>query len=381
MPLIHVTDLLQHAYRHSYAVSAFDAINLEVLEAIVAGAELSRSPLVLCLTEPHSACADFELLAAAAETAAKRATVPVALHFDRGETLDSAIRAVNLGCNSVLEDTGREPLETNIERTRKIAAMARDCGVAVAGVLGGIDPNGSPQLPAPDIAKRYVDDTGVDFLALALGPVHQRSDSPNVATDALGAINSRVERPLALAGGRGLTAERAGAWCANGVALINHYTVLVDAIETSLRTTTQAGAGYPDMLKEMREAVAAAVIRCQQISGAAGRADQAINHCRPWREVEHLIIYNVSDSASDADIGQMMEEGRRTLSAIPGVRRVFTGTAVKDDAQYRHTWLVRFTHENVIDSYRVHPDHVNFADTLFRPRAADRISIDYQDQP
>ena len=73
----------------------------------------------------------------------------------------------------------------------------------------------------------------------------------------------------------------------------------------------------------------------------------------------------------------MIAEGRRVLSAIPGVRDVFTGEAVQDDEKYRHTWLVRFCHPAVIDSYREHPDHVTFADKLFRPVAGERISIDY----
>jgi len=74
----------------------------------------------------------------------------------------------------------------------------------------------------------------------------------------------------------------------------------------------------------------------------------------------------------------MMAEGRRVLGAIPGVREVVTGHAVKEDAKYRYTWLVRFCHPAVIDSYREHPAHVAFADKLFRPVAAERISIDYQ---
>ena len=68
----------------------------------------------------------------------------------------------------------------------------------------------------------------------------------------------------------------------------------------------------------------------------------------------------------------------RILGAIPGVRAVFTGEAVKQDAAYRYTWLVRFCHPAVIESYREHPDHVAFADNLFRPVAGERISIDYQ---
>jgi fructose-bisphosphate aldolase class II len=66
------------------------------------------------------------------------------------------------------------------------------------------------------------------------------------------------------------------------------------------------------------------------------------------------------------------------LGAIPGVREVFTGAAVRDGARYRYSWNVRFCHPAVIDSYRYHPDHVAFADTWFRPVAQDRVSIDYQ---
>ena len=67
-----------------------------------------------------------------------------------------------------------------------------------------------------------------------------------------------------------------------------------------------------------------------------------------------------------------------SLSQIPGVREVFTGEAIQEGAHYRFSWLVRFCHPAVIDSYREHPDHIAFADSLFRPIAGDRISIDYR---
>ena len=73
-----------------------------------------------------------------------------------------------------------------------------------------------------------------------------------------------------------------------------------------------------------------------------------------------------------------MAAGRRELGAIPGVRRVFAGRALKDGAKYRYCWLVRFTHPKVVDSYREHPAHAAFADTRFRPQAAGRITVDYQ---
>jgi fructose-bisphosphate aldolase class II len=75
----------------------------------------------------------------------------------------------------------------------------------------------------------------------------------------------------------------------------------------------------------------------------------------------------------------MMREGEKVLSRIPGVRRVITAHAVQQDAGYKYSWLIEFVHNNVIDSYRDHPDHVAFADKLFRPIAGDRISIDFSE--
>ena len=73
-----------------------------------------------------------------------------------------------------------------------------------------------------------------------------------------------------------------------------------------------------------------------------------------------------------------MVEGTRVLAAIPGVREVMTGSAIREDAAYRYTWLVRFCDQAVINSYRDHPQHVEFADKFFRPMAGERITIDYQ---
>jgi fructose-bisphosphate aldolase class II len=75
----------------------------------------------------------------------------------------------------------------------------------------------------------------------------------------------------------------------------------------------------------------------------------------------------------------MMSEGRRVLGGIPGVLRVFTGHAVADDSSYRHCWVIRLAARPVIDSYREHPAHQNFADNRFRPYAGTRLSIDFEE--
>ncbi|MFW2440197.1 MAG: Dabb family protein [Arenicellales bacterium] len=99
--------------------------------------------------------------------------------------------------------------------------------------------------------------------------------------------------------------------------------------------------------------------------------------CRPCAPVEHVIFFN-TEKLNAAAIEDMMSEGRRVLGSIPGVQRVFAGHAFTEDSPYRHCWVVRFSARPVIDSYRVHPAHQDFADKRFRPYASDRVSIDFE---
>lgn len=131
-------------------------------------------------------------------------------------------------------------------------------------------------------------------------------------------------------------------------------------------------------LPATHEAVGTEAERGLAEAGGNGRATDALAACRPWREVEHLIVYNVKDGHDARFVEQMTAHGRAVLGAIPGVRRVFTGRALRGDDRYQYCWLVRFANPAVVASYRDHSDHVAFADTHFRPVAADRISIDFE---
>ena len=109
---------------------------------------------------------------------------------------------------------------------------------------------------------------------------------------------------------------------------------------------------------------------------ASGQGRAVLKTCKPWRQVEHLIVYNTT--TDDTTSAELAAEGRRVLDRIPGVRATWSGRSVKTDASYRWCWLIRFAHPAVIDFYREHPDHVAYADNHFRPIAGDRISIDYE---
>jgi fructose-bisphosphate aldolase, class II len=390
MPQVDMCDMLNHAYRNGYAVGGFELLGLDFLEAIVRAAENCRAPVILNLVEFHFGSYDFELLMAAAEKAARRATVPVALHLDHGGSLASAVRAINLGCNSVMVDASHEPFPNNVAQTRRAVETAHGCGVAVEGELGydaGVPVEGEEadghagetSYTSIEEAKAFVARTGVDCLAVSIGTVHGRvRGRSKLDIERLKRINEAVKIPLVIHGGSGLSDEQYRKLIAHGVARINYSTALGDIAGNRLRANARAASrgGYAGLVEGVQDGVREEVERCLRLWGSAGRAAEVLVQCRAWEPVEHVIVYNV-EGATDEQVEAMMARGRGVLAAIPGVRRVFTGWALPEKARFRCCWLVEFAHPKVIESYRDHPDHVAFANQFFRPIAAERISIDF----
>ncbi len=389
MPIVDMKQMLQHAHQHGYAVGGFDVVSLDFVEGVIRAAERCEGPIILSLAESHFDHYDFELLMAAVEASARRSPMPVAIHLDHGESEAMAIKAINLGCNGVMVDASKYPLEENIAHTRAITTMAHGCGVAVEGELGyvpGVEGEdaerhpGEVQYTSVEDAQRYVQETGVDCLAVSIGTVHGRMQGePKLDLKRLGQINQSLQIPLVIHGGTGLGEDQYRALIANGVAKINYYTALADAAAAAIRATDGNRPGYTALTAGVREAVADETERMIRLWGGAGRAQALLKHCRRWSALEHTILYNTANIPEEG-VDEMMAEGQRVLGAIPGVRRVFCGEAVQDKAAYRYSWHIQFCHPAVIDSYREHPDHVAFANSLFRPVAADRISIDYRER-
>ncbi len=388
MPLVSMRDMLQHAYRNHYAVGAFDLVSLDFLEAILDGAEQTRAPVILSLAESHFEYFDFPSAMAATVSAARRASVPVAIHLDHGANPDSAVRGINLGCNGVMIDASHHPLEENIAITREVVATAHGCGVPVEGELGyvpGVEGEDAERHPGEVVyttvedARRFVQETGVDFLAVSIGTVHGRMQGePRLDFERLAAINDALGIPLVIHGGTGLSDAQFSALIERGVTKINYYTALADAAGRRMADNATGGArSYTDFTRGVREAIRTEVVARIKAWGGAGRAEAILAEAERWEPVEHVILYNV-EGLNEAEVEAMMAEGRRVLSAIPGVLCVGTGRAVRTDAAYRFSWLVTFCHPAVIDSYREHPDHRRFADERFRPHAGGRVSIDYR---
>ena len=390
MPLVHMGDMLRHAYENRYAVAAFDVVSIDFITGIIAAAENKQAPIIISLAESHFEYFDFELLMPAVVQAARNTSVPVAIHLDHGESLESAITGINLGCTGVMVDASNLPLQENIHQTKAIVDMAHACGLPVEGELGyvpGVEGEDAERHPGDVVyttaaeAKRYVDATGVDFLAVSIGTVHGRMQGePKLDFDRLAEINQALQMPLVIHGGTGLSDAQFRQLIDNGVTKINYYTALADAAGRCIHenSETLGAAGYTSLVKGVAEAVQKEAERCIDIWGSGGRSVELLAYCRPWKPVAHVILYN-TEGLDNQGLEEMMTEGRQVLSTIPGVTEVFTGHAVQPDASYQHCWVVRFSDRSVIDSYRDHPDHQQFANDRFRPYAGGRVSIDYED--
>jgi fructose-bisphosphate aldolase class II len=383
-----MTDLLVHARRHRYAVAALDVVSLDFLEAVIDAAESCRAPVIVSLAESHFEHYDFELLMAAVVAACRRSSAPLAIHLDHGASLSSAIQAIRFGCNGVMVDASQRPYAENVALTKSVTEMAHACGVTVEGELGyvpgeeGEDAERHPGevvYTTPGEAADFVAATSVDCLAVSIGTVHGRMrGQPQLDFERLAAIAAATPIPLVIHGGTGLSDESLTRLIDAGVAKINYYTALADAAAQAIRSAAAADdrAGYTRLTHDVRAAIRAEAERVIRLFRSAGRGSELFDECRPWREVEHVILFNAN--ADEAATKAMKEEGRRVLGAIPGVREAATGTSRTADPRYRHCWRVRFCGEPVIDAYKHHADHQRFADEQFRPIAADRVTIDFE---
>ncbi|MFQ6110940.1 MAG: class II fructose-1,6-bisphosphate aldolase [Nitrospinota bacterium] len=180
MPLLPGAELLGEAVSKGYALGAFNISNLENLQAAVRAAIELKSPMFIGVTEGAAKYAGLEYLAGVAKLGVKEAGLPMALHLDHGQDLKVIEKAIKCGFTSVMIDASRLPLEENIEMTREVVKKAHPKGVSVEAELGRIggredDLSVSEReatMVVPQLAARFVEETGIDSLAPAVGTVH-----------------------------------------------------------------------------------------------------------------------------------------------------------------------------------------------------------------
>ena len=172
-------EILSEARKQGYGVGAFNTNNMEITQAILEAAEARRSPVILALSEGALKYGGRELTTMVRE-AARDATVPVAVHLDHGSSYESVLRALRYGFTSVMIDKSGEDFETNVRETRRVVEAAHAVGASVEAELGrlaGIEEHVAVDekdalLTNPREAQLFVEQTGIDFLAVAIGTSH-----------------------------------------------------------------------------------------------------------------------------------------------------------------------------------------------------------------
>ncbi|WP_034343947.1 class II fructose-1,6-bisphosphate aldolase [Deinococcus misasensis] len=177
--LVTGSDILVPARAGKYGVGAFNTNDLEITQAIIHTAERLRSPVIVQISEGALKYGGKDLVNVVIDLAT-RATVPVALHLDHGSSYESALKAISLGFSSVMIDASHHGFEENAHETRRVVEAAHAMGVTVEaeiGRLGGIEEHivvseEDAFLTNPEEAQKFVEATGVDYLAIAIGTSH-----------------------------------------------------------------------------------------------------------------------------------------------------------------------------------------------------------------
>lgn len=203
-------DLLLPAMREAYAVGAFNISNLESLLAVVEAAIEEKSPSIVAVTPSSIKYAGLAYIEKMVKTAAESAPVPMSLHLDHGKDVETVSRCIEAGFTSVMIDGSHLNFEENVALTKRVVDLAHPKGVSVEAELGrlaGIEESTVEEREAvltdPDAAKDFVERTGVDALAVAIGTSHgayKFKGEPRLDFERLKLIRERVDVPLVLHG-------------------------------------------------------------------------------------------------------------------------------------------------------------------------------------
>lgn len=284
MPLVNLQYLLDRAEKGKYAVGAFNCNNMEIVQAIVEAAEAENSPVIIQASQGAIKYAGLDFIVALVKTAAAKSPVPICLHLDHGTNFDQVCACIDQGFTSVMYDGSQHPLEENIRITKEVMKLAHAVGVSVEGELGKIGGVEDDVVVAdedalytnPQEAKHYVDETGVDALAIAIGTAHgQYKGEPKLRFDILEEIRNLTHVPIVLHGSSGVPDDAIRRAIDLGVRKINIDTNIREAF---VRGVHKVVAAHPEEIdprkilgpakEEMKEIIREKI----RLFGSAGRA-------------------------------------------------------------------------------------------------------------
>ena len=285
MALVTSKELLQQAQKEGYAIGAFNANNMELVKAVIEAAEEERAPVILQVSQGAIRYAGLKMATAMVKTAAEEASVPVVLHLDHGTSFLQNVQCIHAGFTSLMYDGSAEPLEKNIETSAKITEIAHAVGLPVEAELGNIPKiedylsteeanelrgrspaeqvdalraKAGPQVEAlmadPGQAQDFVNRTGIDSLAAAVGSIHGMwGDIWPLRRDRIEALAKATDLPLVCHGSSGVIRTRPEAK-AKGIELQPNECTLEEAVQIGICKVNVATIISITFLRGAREA-------------------------------------------------------------------------------------------------------------------------------
>ena len=278
MALYTMKELLKDAQEKKYGIGFFNAVNMEMVRAYISAAEEMNSPIIIGTAEGLLPYADFDWIAPLMIEKAREAKVPVAIHLDHTYHFETLMKALRAGFGSIMYDGTRGDHQSNVETSRKIAEIAHPMGVGVEcelGSVGGLsDETGHEDemiYTKPEEAREFVEQTGIDFLAVSIGTCHGvYKATPKLDIPRLEKIHATVDVPLVLHGGSGLSDDDFRNTVKGGISKINVYTDVILAGRQAL--IDNSDKNYTDMCKCAEQAMKEATVVKLKLFGCAGRA-------------------------------------------------------------------------------------------------------------
>lgn len=278
--IVTLNEVLKDAQKNKYAVGLFNTVNLEMAKGVLAAAEETNSPVIIGTAEVLLPYAGLEELAYFLVPMAKKAKVPVVLHFDHGLTPELIIQAMSIGFSSVMYDCSTSSYNENIQKCKEMKRIAKIFGASIEAELGhvgstsanGAESDGHDSIyTQPAQAKEFVELTEVDALAIAIGTAHGVYKSkPKLDLDILKEIASTILTPLVLHGGSGLTDDDFRNCIANGICKVNIFTD-INCAAARAAGNYREGFGMTDLMGDIVKAVKDATIEKMKLFGCINK--------------------------------------------------------------------------------------------------------------
>lgn len=280
--LVNMNEVLYPAKQKKYAVGLFNAVNLEMARGIIAAAEEAGSPVIMGTAEVLFPYGPLEELSYYLLPMAKKAGVPVVIHLDHGLKKETCQRALELGFSSIMYDCSTDFYEENVRKMKEMAEIAHSYGATIEGELGHVGnnedgedmQNPSRYFTDPKLAKDFVEKTGVDALAIAVGNAHGAYKlPPKLDFSRIQAIASVVDVPLVLHGGSGLTDDDFRKAISLGISKVNIFTdINAAAARAAAKASSEADKGITEMIPFVVDAVKQETMKKMTLFGCNGKA-------------------------------------------------------------------------------------------------------------